>query len=129
MQTVRAAPGILPPICTVPHVFPRNGVAIGNPRPRESELVMASTDPIADGLTKIFNASQARHPTVEVRASRLLQQILELLKQEGFIRNYRAIGEIPSQRALRVYLKYMHKTPAITKLALFASRAVACPVR
>ena len=85
-------------------------------------------DPIADGLTKIYNASQVKHPTVEVRASRFLGRILDVLKQEGFIRTYKPIGESPSQRVLRVYLKYAlpaptsvgaqagKKTPAITQL-------------
>ena len=88
---------------------------------------MASTDPIADGLTKIYNASQAKHPTVEVRASRLMGQILEVLKREGFIRTYKLTGQTPAQRVLRVYLKYAlpaapgaawggKKTPAIKRL-------------
>ncbi len=84
-------------------------------------------DPIADGLTKIRNASRAGHPAVDLRASRVLAQILEVLKREGFIRTYKAVGETPGQRALRVYLKYAlpaapgagqagKKTPAITEL-------------
>ena len=77
---------------------------------------MAITDPIADGLTKIRNASRSRHPTVEVRPSRFLTQILEVLKQEGFIRTYKVMGETPVQRMVRVYLKYAKKIPAITEL-------------
>jgi small subunit ribosomal protein S8 len=77
---------------------------------------MGATDPIADGLIKLYNASQAGHPTVEVRASRFLAQILDVLKQEGFIRTWKPIGETPAQRMLRVYLKYAKKTPAITRL-------------
>ena len=77
---------------------------------------MALSDPISDGLTKIRNASSAKHPVVEVRFSRLFVRILELLKQEGFIRTYKTVGDKPSQRVLRVYLKYAHKTPAITQL-------------
>ncbi|MBI3996525.1 MAG: 30S ribosomal protein S8 [Candidatus Omnitrophica bacterium] len=77
---------------------------------------MAGTDPIADGLTKIRNASRAKHPTVEVRASRVFSEILEVMKREGFIRTYKPVGETPAQRALRVYLKYVKKTPAITQL-------------
>ena len=67
---------------------------------------MAVSDPIADGLTKIRNASRVRHPTVDVRASKMLSSILEVLKQEGFIRTYKPVGETPAQRYLRVYLKY-----------------------
>ena len=77
---------------------------------------MATSDPIADGLTKIRNASRASHPSVDVRASRVVEQILNVLKQEGFIRAYKAMGESPVQRMFRVYLKYAKKRPAITQL-------------
>lgn len=77
---------------------------------------MASSDPIADGLTKIRNASRAKHPTADLRASRFLERLLEVLKQEGFIRTYRSVGETPAQRAIRVYLKYARSTPAITQI-------------
>jgi len=77
---------------------------------------MAISDSIGDGLTKLRNASQALHPTVDLRASRMLEQILAVLKQEGFIRTYKTVGEQPTQRCLRVYLKYMKKRPVITQL-------------
>ena len=77
---------------------------------------MGASDPIGDGLTKISNASRAKHPTVEVRASRFLSAILDVLKQEGFIRAWKSIGETPAQRMCRVYLKYANKRPAITHL-------------
>ena len=77
---------------------------------------MAISDPIANGLTKIRNASRSKHPTVDVRPSRLLAQMLDVLKREGFIRAYKAVGETPAQRMLRVYLKYLNKTPAIMEL-------------
>lgn len=77
---------------------------------------MAVSDSIADGLTKIRNASLARHPAVDIRCSRLLTQILEVLKQGGFIRTYKTVGERPTQQRLRVYLKYLRRTPAITKI-------------
>ena len=77
---------------------------------------MAISDPIGDALTKIRNASRAKHPAVDVRFSRLCAQILEVLKQEGFIRTYKPTGETPAQRMLRIYLKYAKNTPAITQL-------------
>jgi small subunit ribosomal protein S8 len=77
---------------------------------------MAISDTIGDGLTKIRNASRAGHPAVDVRQSRFMVQILDVLKREGFIRTYKPIGETPAQRMLRVYLKYAKKTPAITQL-------------
>ncbi len=77
---------------------------------------MAVSDPISDGLTKIRNASMAKHPAVELAHSGMLLRLLEVLKQEGFIRTYKATGETPAQRRIRVYLKYVRKTPAITRL-------------
>ena len=77
---------------------------------------MSLSDPISDGLTKIRNASMAKHPTVDVRFSRPFTRILDVLKTEGFIRAYKPIGETPAQRALRIYLKYAKKTPVITQL-------------
>lgn len=77
---------------------------------------MAISDPISDALTKIRNASRSRHPAVDLRVSRFLTEILNVLKAEGFIRTYKPIGETPAQRSVRVYLKYARKTPAITQI-------------
>lgn len=74
------------------------------------------SDPISDGLTKIRNASLAGQPAVDVRFSKFFAEILSVLKEEGFIRTYKTIGETPAQRMLRIYLKYAKKTPAITQL-------------
>jgi small subunit ribosomal protein S8 len=63
------------------------------------------TDPIADMLTRIRNASRAEHEKVDIPASRLKVRIAEILKDEGFIRNFRLI-EDKRQGTLRVYLKY-----------------------
>ena len=75
------------------------------------------SDPIANALTKIRNASRALHATVEVPASRFTRQILDVLKQEGFIRTYKPVGQAP-QQGLRVYLKYApDRTPVLVQLA------------
>jgi small subunit ribosomal protein S8 len=66
---------------------------------------MSMTDPIADMLTRIRNASRAEHEKVDIPASRLKTRIAEILKGEGFIKNYRLI-EDRKQGTLRVYLKY-----------------------
>ena len=63
------------------------------------------SDPIADLLTRIRNASRAEHEKVDIPASKLKVKITELLKDEGFIKNYRLI-EDAKQGVLRVYLKY-----------------------
>lgn len=63
------------------------------------------SDPIADFLTRIRNASRAEHEKVDIPASRLKVRIAEILKNEGFIKNYRVLDD-NRQGTLRVYLKY-----------------------
>ena len=63
------------------------------------------TDPIADLLTRIRNASRAEHEKVDIPSSKLKLKIAGILKAEGFIRNFRLI-EDKRQGTLRVYLKY-----------------------
>lgn len=65
----------------------------------------AVTDPIADMLARIRNASLAEHEKLDVPASRLKVRIAEILKEEGFIKNFRTI-EDRKQGTLRLYLKY-----------------------
>jgi len=66
---------------------------------------VSMTDPIADLLTRIRNASMAYHDTVDIPASRLKRDIVQILKDEGFIQDYQLIKQDP-QGILRVYLKY-----------------------
>ena len=63
------------------------------------------SDPIADLLTRIRNASRAEHEKVDIPSSKLKVRIVELLKEEGFIKNFRVL-EDNKQNMLRVYLKY-----------------------
>jgi len=63
------------------------------------------TDPVADMLTRIRNASKAEHEKVDIPASKLKIRVAELLKAEGFIKNFRFITD-QRQGMLRVYLKY-----------------------
>ena len=63
------------------------------------------TDPIADMLTRIRNGLMKRAESVEMPASRLKSEIARVLKEEGFIEDYRVVGE-PPKRLLKVYLKY-----------------------
>lgn len=67
---------------------------------------MAVTDPIADMLTVIRNASSAHKDAVEVKNSILSASVLEIMKKNGFISNYKLIKD-NKQGILRVYLKYM----------------------
>lgn len=66
---------------------------------------MGLTDPIADALTRIRNASRAKHEKVDLAASRLMEEILKILKEEGYINTYKRISGQPQGR-LRVYLKF-----------------------
>ncbi|MBO8157481.1 MAG: 30S ribosomal protein S8 [Bacillaceae bacterium] len=66
---------------------------------------MTMTDPIADMLTRIRNANMVRHEKLEVPASKLKKEIAEILKREGFIRDYEYI-EDSKQGILRIFLKY-----------------------
>ncbi len=66
---------------------------------------MSMTDPIADLLTRIRNANTIRMPHTDVPASRLKRGIVEVLKQQGYILDYRVI-EDGVQGTLRVFLKY-----------------------
>ncbi len=64
------------------------------------------SDPIADLLTRIRNASRAEHEKVDIPASRLKVRMAEILKDEGFIKNFRVLDDDKKQGTLRVYLKY-----------------------
>lgn len=66
---------------------------------------MSMSDPIADMLTRIRNANMVRHDKVEVPASKMKRQIAEILKREGFIRDYEYIGD-EKKGILRIFLKY-----------------------
>ncbi|ANK60143.1 30S ribosomal protein S8 [Loigolactobacillus backii] len=66
---------------------------------------MVMTDPIADYLTRIRNANMVRHESLEVPASNMLRSISEILKREGFIRDFEYI-EDDKQGLIRVFLKY-----------------------
>ncbi len=66
---------------------------------------MVMTDPIADFLTRIRNANTVHHDKVEAPASNVKKAIAELLKQEGYIKDYETV-EDGKQGVLRLYLKY-----------------------
>ena len=77
---------------------------------------MSLTDTIADILTRIRNASSAHKDRVDVLGSRVGREILDILKREGYISNFRLIQD-GRQGILRVYLKYDEdKNPVITNL-------------
>ena len=66
---------------------------------------MSMTDPIADMLTRIRNGVQARHPRVDMPSSKLKVELARILKEEGYIANFKATEE-DGRKVLRIYLKY-----------------------
>ncbi|AWM75739.1 MULTISPECIES: 30S ribosomal protein S8 [Lactobacillus] len=66
---------------------------------------MVMTDPIADYLTRIRNANMAKHNSVEVPASNIKKSISEILKREGFIRDYEVTDD-NKQGMIKIFLKY-----------------------
>ena len=76
---------------------------------------MQITDPIADMLTRIRNANDARHATVDVPASKLKIAIAQILKDEGYIKDFE-VQEGNYQGVIRITLKYLGKEKVITGL-------------
>ncbi len=64
-----------------------------------------TTDPIADMLTRIRNASRAKHPRVDLPSSKLKVEIARILKEEGYLANYKVVEE-KGKKSLRVFLRY-----------------------
>jgi len=77
---------------------------------------MTSSDPIADMLTRVRNAITARHQKVDVPASKMKMELARILKDEGYILNYK-MAEDGALKTIRIYLKYTTANqPAISKI-------------
>ncbi len=77
---------------------------------------MTMTDPVADMLTRIRNAIIASYDTVEVPSSKIKINIVKVLKFEGYIRNYKIVGD-SKEDIIVIYLKYNEdKSPVIKGL-------------
>ena len=78
---------------------------------------MSMTDPISDLLTRIRNAHLAKHDRLDVPVSRLKLEVCRLLKEEGFIRNYREIEVEGPTNSVRIFLRYSAQgEPAINSV-------------
>src|ERR1700748_2269407 len=91
----------------MPSLLPPTRIEWRDPRRDESELVrrFMTSDPIADMLTRVRNAIQARHPKVDVPASKLKTEIARILKEEGYIANFK-VAEEGVKKTIKIYLKY-----------------------
>ncbi|MFW6319268.1 MAG: 30S ribosomal protein S8 [Bacillota bacterium] len=76
---------------------------------------MVMTDPIADMLTRIRNANQMKKQTVDIPASNLKQQVLDVLREEGYINNIVVVKGKPVNH-LRVTLKYSNNERVVKGL-------------
>ena len=75
-----------------------------------------TSDPIADMLTRVRNALAARHPKVDVPASKLKTEIARILKEEGYITNYK-VAEEGAKKTIKIYLKYGNDSrPVISEI-------------
>jgi small subunit ribosomal protein S8 len=73
------------------------------------------TDPIADMLTRVRNAGQARHRRVDMPVSKLKIEIARILKENHYIHDYKVLEDGPHP-VLRLYLKYYQEKPVIREL-------------
>ena len=77
---------------------------------------MSNMDPVSDLLARIRNAHLAKHDRVDVPASKLKEEVCRILKEEGFIKNFRIVDGSP-RNTLRVFLRYSDEgEPAIRHL-------------
>ena len=78
---------------------------------------MPVTDPIADMLTRIRNATTARHDTVTIPASKTKVELARVLRDEGFVQSYQVLRASTPQSAIRIALHYRNKgEPSIAGL-------------
>ncbi|MEK7244716.1 MAG: 30S ribosomal protein S8 [Pseudomonadota bacterium] len=78
---------------------------------------MAMTDPIGDMLTRIRNGQHARLSEVTVPASRFRGEVLDVLKREGFIRDFATAETRPGINEIRIELKYHEGDPVIREIS------------
>ena len=78
---------------------------------------MSMTDPIADLLTRIRNAYTVRHDRLDVPASGLKQEVCKILRDEGFIEDFRMLGEGATAKQIRIQLRYTEEgEPLVRRL-------------
>ena len=77
---------------------------------------MSMTDPIADYLTRIRNATRAQHSKVDIPISKMVKEMTRVLMEEGYIRNFTIIEDTKhKQNIIRIYLKYGEGRKSVIK--------------
>ncbi len=74
------------------------------------------TDPLADMFTRIRNGSKAKFEKVDIPSSRLKREVAKILKEEGFIKNFKVITDDQQHEMIRVFLKYDESRKGIIHL-------------
>ena len=77
---------------------------------------MYLTDPIADMLTRVRNANAVMHEKVDIPHSKMKERIAEILKEQGYISNFKIVTDEENKKNIRVYLKYAGKERVIKGL-------------
>ncbi|MGE0629554.1 MAG: 30S ribosomal protein S8 [Hyphomicrobiaceae bacterium] len=92
---------------------------------------MSINDPLGDMLTRIRNAQLRRRPKVVTPASNLRAHVLDVLKEEGYIRGYTRVDHKNGKSELEIELKYSNGQPAIREISRVSTpgRRVYRPVR
>jgi small subunit ribosomal protein S8 len=67
---------------------------------------MSMTDPLADMFTRIRNGSKAKFEKVDVPSSQLKREVAKILKEEGFIKNYKVVTDDQKHEMIRIFLRY-----------------------
>lgn len=67
---------------------------------------MSMTDPLADMFTRIRNGSKAKFEKVDIPSSKMKKEVARILKEEGFVKNFKMIGGGPQREMIRIFLKY-----------------------
>jgi small subunit ribosomal protein S8 len=74
------------------------------------------TDPLADMFTRIRNGSKAKFEKVDIPSSQLKREVAKILKEEGFIKNFKVITDDQQHEMIRVFLKYDESRKGIIHL-------------
>ena len=67
---------------------------------------MSTTDPLADMFTRIRNGSKAKFEKVDIPSSKMKREIAKILKEEGFIKNFKVVTDENQHEMIRIFLKY-----------------------
>ena len=77
---------------------------------------MSMTDPLADMFTRIRNGSKAKFEKVDIPSSQLKREVAKILKEEGFIKNFKVVTDDQQHEMIRVFLKYDESRKGIIHL-------------